>query len=801
MLLTAAYLTLLGGSPYYLTVFPVRVLHHIVMTALLAGWLIQRIHSGKGLPRTPLDLWLAAAVGVYTVTTLFSRDPRVSLEVLWFPLQFILIFYMLAALITAGRVRLLLEAQLLMAAVVVIAALMQLASWWLGLNLVPDTALGWNAALRQGILPLESPLLFLPLGVTTWLAAYTAPLVLFAGVKALTERQRDLRAGLLLLAALLLIVMLLTGSRGGMISLGAGGALLLLLRIAGSGRFRRLPRPQQVMFVLLPALIFAAAGAGALIWSQIRGSEGSDMLRLGLWRGAVTIIRDHPLTGVGPGMFGRVYREVREPYYVDDRLSTAHNILLNTAAETGIGGVLILIGIGVSVTRVWWHRWRAAQGVDRLRLEGAYAALIGLVVQSQFDLFTATPIVLLMILLTAYICIEPVGALPARRSRLAQGAAAAALIGVIGFGVLLLHWDRAHSLLLESVRARETETALVLAEQAAAIDPGLHLYPLWIAYLQGDRAALENALALEPTWDVGWMRLAEIEERAGDRQAALAALDRIRRSSYASPAALHWARLAEELAAAPEEVIIDAYRQSMDWAGLPLSSFWGATPLRRAALQRYIDESDLDLGYRVAQVHFPEQLDAIHTRALASADAPAQWVRGEHALSVLGDAAAASAHFEQAIALLPSSGDYRASLARALAALGRPAEAEDALLIAELLGTTAEYPNAIRARMTPDLDARRRLWVRALPPQTQFHNFEGVLYVGRIADFHIPALYRFPGPGSRAMQPWYDLAQSYLDERDFDRAAAILRAIIDYAPDEIRAYPLLDQVRADEEGA
>ncbi|MCS7071966.1 MAG: O-antigen ligase family protein, partial [Anaerolinea sp.] len=547
VLFVAAYLTLLGGSPYYLTVFPVRVLHHIAMTALLAGWLIHRIRAGKGLPRTPLDWWLAGTVGIYAVTTIFSRDPRVSFEVLWFPLQFILIFYVLAALIAAGRVRLLLEAQFLMAAVVVIAAGFQLASWWFGLNLVPDTAVGWNAALARGILPLESPLLFLPLGVTTWLAAYTAPLALFAGVKALTEKQRDLRIGLLLLAFMLLIVMLLTGSRGGVISLGAGVALLLLLRITGSDQFRRLRRSQQIVFVLLPALIAAVVGAGVLIWTQARASDGSDILRMGLWRGALTITRDQPLTGVGPGMFGRVYREVRDPQFVDDRLGTAHNVFLNTTAETGIGGALILVGVGITVTRVWWRRWRASSGADRLRLEGAYAALTGLVVQSQFDLFTATPIMLLMIFLTAFICVEPGSALQTRRNRLAQMAAGAALIAVIGFGVLLLHWDRAHALLLESVRTDDREAALALAQRAADLDPGMRLYLLWIAYLQGDRASLQNALALEPTWDIGWMHLAAIEEQAGDLQAALAALDRVRSWSHASPAALHWARLAEEL--------------------------------------------------------------------------------------------------------------------------------------------------------------------------------------------------------------------------------------------------------------
>lgn len=789
----AAYLTLLGGAPYYLTLFPIRVLHHVVMTALLAGWLIHRIRIGRGLPRTPLDLWLVGVAALYGIATITSRDPRVSFEVLWFPLHFLLAYYVMAALIEAGRTRLLLEAQFLMAAVVVIAAGMQLASWWFGLNLVPETSVGWNAALGQGILPLESPRLYLPLGVTTWLAAYTAPLALFAVVKGLTEQQRDLRVGLGLLAVLLVVVMLLTGSRGGVISLGAAGAVLILLRILSSDRFRRLSRTRQLLFVMTPALVFALLGAGVLLWTQTRGSDGSDRLRLGLWRGAIDIISDAPLTGVGPGMFGRVYREVRDPEYVDDRLGTAHNVLLNTAAETGIVSALLLVGIGGAVTQVWWRRWRKAQGAARLRLEGAFSALVGFVVQSQFDLFTATPIILLIVLLTAYICVEPDRIPSDSGTRIRLAGASAALIAVAVFGVVLLNWDRAHGLLLASVRDPGGDSQ-TFADEAAAIDPGLRLYPLWSAYLRGDSQSLTEALALEPTWDIGWLHVAETAEQAGDYAGALAALGRVRSVSWVSPGALHWARIAEQEAAAPTTEIVSAYRSAIDWAGLPLSEFWNETPLRREALLRYMDETDLDLRYRVAQVHFPERLDGIHALALESESGSAWWVQGESALTVTGDAAAAVELFQRAVAAVPSNGDYRASLARAQVAAGQMADAEAALLLADLLGTAHEYPNAIRAQMAATLPERQRWWAAALPPRVQSQNFEGLLYLGRVADFQIPAIYQFPGPGTRAMQSWYDLAQSYLDAADADGAVNVLRAIIAYAPDETNARQQLDAI-------
>jgi O-antigen ligase len=63
--------------------------------------------------------------------------------------------------------------------------------------------------------------------------------------------------------------------------------------------------------------------------------------RLVLWHEAVVIMRDHPLWGVGPGRFQSVSPTARS-----DRDSRwAHNEFLQTGAETGIPGLVGLVGV------------------------------------------------------------------------------------------------------------------------------------------------------------------------------------------------------------------------------------------------------------------------------------------------------------------------------------------------------------------------------------------------------------------------------------------------------------------------
>ena len=110
---------------------------------------------------------------------------------------------------------------------------------------------------------------------------------------------------------------------------------------------------------------------------------------------------------------------------------------------------------------------------------------------------------------------------------------------------------------------------------------------------------------------------------------------------------------------------------------------------------------------------------------------------------------------------------------------------------AELLSTYHESVNAVRAQLAASPDAVRRLLAAAVAPRVIDQNFEGVLFAGRVAGFDVLPEMRQPGPGHSVLQPWYDLAASYLATQQTDQAANVYRAILDRAPEETDARDAL----------
>jgi O-antigen ligase len=92
--------------------------------------------------------------------------------------------------------------------------------------------------------------------------------------------------------------------------------------------------------------------ARLLLEAQLSNPNNTLVSRWHLWRGALHLLREHPLTGVGIAAF--------QPHYLacclyGDPPSRAvmypHNLLLNTWVETGLLGVVALA----------WLAWRAAK--------------------------------------------------------------------------------------------------------------------------------------------------------------------------------------------------------------------------------------------------------------------------------------------------------------------------------------------------------------------------------------------------------------------------------------------------------
>lgn len=807
-ILLAIYLVFIGGGAYYTLVFPIRQFHHILMTGLIVLWLVLRFRRG-GLPSTPLNWPIAAAVAVWVFSAVMSTDQRMAIENLWFLLIHVVFFYALVDLFQRGRQRLIMETVFMISAAVVMLSGLEIASWYFGLGILPGTKVGWFNVIGPGVwFPLNIIRLALAMNISTLLAGFVAPLVTITAVWALTVRRPDYRRVLWILAGTLLVVLVLTFSRGGLLSMLIAVGTLGALRLSQMKRVTR-QIPVQLIFGGAAFIgVVIVAGYVIISLTQERRSNVGDAGRLDMWRSAVMITQHYPLTGVGVGTFGRTFRDYRDATIVQDKLASAHNAYLNTAAETGLPGIIISLWLGLVLVRSWYANWKQTASEPRkLRLEAAFAALVGMGVHSLVDVFTITPIVLVIVGLAAY-CITPSdmvyeGQRPTPSPNTSKKVGLIAAITVcLAYGVWLFQIDRAQTFYLQSFD--NTDNALSSVQKASEIDPSLHLYPLQIAYLTGQAvlanpqadvaqaiARYQQALALEPTWDTGWINLAALSLRQGDDQAALEYLEKARKINTHNLAALNWAKLAEQLDNEDKETIISTYLEAIKSSPmLPLSSFWRATPLRIEALERFLTDQTVDIQYRILSTY--DATRATELVAQNPQNAAEWWVAGENALTVKNDPIEAEHDFSEAIRLTPTNGNYYASRARATYK-SNPTAARRDLDIADLLGTSAEYPNALRAEMTTNAEEAERLRAQALPNQPNPQEFAAVLY-SRPALFEVFPEMQSIGPGRAAMEPWYKVAEDRLKSGNIDGAIHAYRSIVDYAPDEEEASKMLAQL-------
>ena len=73
-------------------------------------------------------------------------------------------------------------------------------------------------------------------------------------------------------------------------------------------------------------------------------TDGSNLGRIYVWEADKQMIMDHPVTGVGPGLWQKTYREYYKLKQETQNLGHSHNNLLQIASESGILGLIGFLG-------------------------------------------------------------------------------------------------------------------------------------------------------------------------------------------------------------------------------------------------------------------------------------------------------------------------------------------------------------------------------------------------------------------------------------------------------------------------
>jgi tetratricopeptide (TPR) repeat protein len=284
----------------------------------------------------------------------------------------------------------------------------------------------------------------------------------------------------------------LTGSRGGLLSLCAGMALLALFAKRGK-------------WLVLAA---AMALASALLW---RGASVLHDEKLRSFAGAAQLVRDHWLSGLGRGAY-RFLSDRHRSVPGDLLYVYAENEPLQLAAELGVPAALAVLGATA------WAFLRGARRPASGLSRGALAALAGLALHNLVDF----NLELIGVALPAALALGALAAPPveteAKRARplWARSGAALVALAVAGGALLALRWAGAHSAereagaLVARVDDRSVPLAALLGEARALLvrHPADALIDLAAARALHERAPAQpgrallwvnRAMALSPT--------------------------------------------------------------------------------------------------------------------------------------------------------------------------------------------------------------------------------------------------------------------------------------------------------------
>jgi O-antigen ligase len=296
----------------------------ILLTIVVVLWLVLIVRNRERM-EVPAMFWPLAAYGVATlVAAVFAVDPPASL-IRCKQLVLYVIIPLTYRLLRGRRATLATDVIITVGALSATYGIIQ----YLILNY---DNLGRRPQGTLGLYMTYSGLLML-------VACAAVSRIIFA-------RQHRAWAALVLPA--LLLALTFTFTRSAWIGACIGIGILFLLR-----DFRLLG---LLPIVLGAFLLFAPPALTARLYSTFSLSDPSNVDRVAMMKSGWHIIKDDPLTGVGPDMIMQVYPHYRDKTAVNERTPHLHNVPLQIAAERGVPALIVWIWFIVVLVRDFWRR-------------------------------------------------------------------------------------------------------------------------------------------------------------------------------------------------------------------------------------------------------------------------------------------------------------------------------------------------------------------------------------------------------------------------------------------------------------
>jgi probable O-glycosylation ligase (exosortase A-associated) len=330
----------------------------VVGAATLAGWAFQGFGSWRFGRARPIVLALLAFTAWFAVSAAFAQVPSRGFDSLSDWSKIVLPFLVGVTMMTEP------------------------AQW---------RPLLWTIVLAQGYVGFEQNLNYVTKGFNTAADGFggmdnncfgVSLVTLLGPAMALAISSKSLvkRALAAVAAALILHTTLLTFSRGAMVGLIAMAIVAFVM----------MPKRPRYMGGLLIAVIVAVRLTGpqlleryGTVFAPSEERDASSESRLDLWRDCLKVIVANPLLGVGPANW-----QVVAARYGWPEGKSAHSVWMETGAELGVPGTLILMFFfGSAAVRLWPLARATLNDANRDEVAlaaGVVLATVGFAVAGQF---------------------------------------------------------------------------------------------------------------------------------------------------------------------------------------------------------------------------------------------------------------------------------------------------------------------------------------------------------------------------------------------------------------------------------
>jgi O-antigen ligase len=173
----------------------------------------------------------------------------------------------------------------------------------------------------------------------------------------------------------LVVALALTLGRSAWI--GASVAIALLLALKDLKLTVLLPVFIAVLFAIAPGTVTKR------VMSIFDVQEPTNQDRLAMIEIGARIVKDRPLTGVGPNMIPRVYAEYRPDYAINQVNPHLHNVPLQIAAERGLPALAIWLWFVIALLAALVRLFR--KQADKVPAAAALAAVAAMLAAGLFE--------------------------------------------------------------------------------------------------------------------------------------------------------------------------------------------------------------------------------------------------------------------------------------------------------------------------------------------------------------------------------------------------------------------------------